>query len=199
MGVARGESIEEREIKLRVSSAAEARRRLVAAGAQETGPRVREANSVHDDDERHLRRSGRLLRVRSHERLDGTGETPRSVLTFKGPARIEQGLRVREEVETEILDAGALRAILEKADLACRVRYEKRRTPLAWNGAVIAVDETPIGDFVEVEGTPADVARCQAALGLDEGARETSSYLALWREHRGEDAGDMLFDEAGPE
>ena len=51
--------------------------------------------------------------------------------------------------------------------LSRRFRYEKRREEWDFEGSVIALDETPIGNFVEVEGDPVAIRRTVVALGLD--------------------------------
>jgi hypothetical protein len=58
----------------------------------------------------------------------------------------------------------------------------------------LSLDETPIGDFLEVEGDPEQIHRCAAALGFSRQAYETRSYLEIYRSRGG--TGDMLFDGA---
>ncbi len=85
----------------------------------------------------------------------GSGERPANRrLTFKGPARFEQGIKTREERETSVGSAEEAEAILLRLGFVRRFRYEKRREEWRLFGCAVALDETPIGNFVEIEGDP---------------------------------------------
>jgi adenylate cyclase class 2 len=61
---------------------------------------------------------------------------------------------------------------------------------------VIAIDETPIGVFVEIEGAEHHIATAAAALGKDQTDYITASYHALYLEHcreHGVEPAHMLF------
>ena len=64
---------------------------------------------------------------------------------------------MREEIETEAASARRLLAILAALGYAPVFRYEKYREEFARRGVVIAIDETPIGTFVEIEGEEAAI------------------------------------------
>ena len=62
----------------------------------------------------------------------------------------------------------------------------------------IAIDETPIGVFVEIEGSEEHIHHAAAALGKTAADYLTASYRALYAEHcnaRGVEPGDMVFGE----
>jgi adenylate cyclase class 2 len=108
-------------------------------------------------------------------------------LTYKGAARFEAGAKVREEREVEVSDAGEAEAILAGLGLMPRFRYEKRRQEWDYEGAVVALDRTPIGEFVEVEADPATIRRVLSLLGLDASEASPYSYAELYARRRKED------------
>ena len=168
----------EREVKIAVSSAAACLERLAACGAEPLEPRRLEDDRLFDDAEGSLQAADRVLRLRR-----------------KGPARVETGLRVREEVETGVADAEALTLVLERLGLVPRCRYQKLRSLLRLDGALVAVDETPLGDFVEIEGEAETIERIARRLGYGPADYLTGTYPSLWRESRGPEAGDMLLED----
>ena len=180
----------EYEVKLAGERAA-----LLAAldriGAAPRGERLLEDDLVLDRAGDELANSGRLLRLRRR------GEE--FLLTFKGPYEQGLGVKARPEVQTPVADGEAMRSLLEELGYRVALRYQKYRTlyrcPLSGcEGVALSLDETPIGDFLEVEGDPEQIHRCVAALGFSRQAYETRSYLEIYRSRGG--TGDMLFDGA---
>ena len=178
----------ETEIKIPVADLDALRSRLLAAGARRVAETHEEDNVLYDDDRGSLAASGRTLRLRA------TGG--RTLVTWKGPARVEGRLRSREEVETGVEDGGALAKILEALELRPRFRYQKRREEFELHSCLVALDETPIGRFVEVEGRPDRIRAALAAMRLDAAEAVVESYPALYRRLRETNPGlppDMLF------
>ena len=170
---------EEKEVKLPASDLAAVRERLVRAAAELEAARHDESNDLYDDADRRLSGSGRTVRLR---RAAG-----RAILTYKGVARFEGGARVREERETDVSDPGETEAILRGLGLQRRFRYEKRREEWRRGGCLVALDETPIGDFVEIEGSPEEIRKLIAELGLDSSEAIPYSYAELYARRRKED------------
>src|SRR5690606_6615811 len=109
-------------------------------------------------------------------------ENGKSLLTFKGP--VQPGpMKLRDEIETAVADGAALLAILGELGLRVWFRYEKYREEFAVGDVVIAIDETPIGVFVEIEGSEAHIDQTAAALGRTRADYITASYRALFLEH----------------
>ncbi len=187
-------SYDEREVKIPLDDADACARSLEAAGARALEPRRLEDDRLFDDAAGSLAGADHVIRLRQKIPLDGGGAGAGCVLTFKGPARIEAGHRVREEIETDVADADALVLILERLGLSSRFRYQKRRRLYEWEGALIAVDQTALGDFLEIEGSAEAIEDLAARLGHEPSEFLTASYPALWREARGEDGGDMLVE-----
>ena len=179
----------EREVKLRFDSADLARQRILSPPVGATplrGRRLQEDCLLDTHDNQLLQRRS-ALRVRS--------ENGKSLLTFKGPVQPSQ-LKVREEHETVVADGEVLLTIL--AELGWRVwfRYEKYREEFSAEDVVIAIDETPIGVFVEIEGSEEHIHRAAAALGRTPDDYVTASYRTLYLDHcraRGVEPADMLF------
>ena len=179
----------EREIKLRFESPEEARARILTPSVGATilrGRRLQEDSLLDTHDDQLFRRRC-VLRVRS--------ELGKSLLTFKGP--VQPGdMKVREEHETVVADGDALLTILGELGLHVWFRYEKYREEFAAEDVVIAIDETPVGTFVEIEGGEDHIHRTALALGKTPADYITDSYrtlfLAFCREH-GAATTDMLF------
>ncbi len=179
---------DEIEIKLPVPDLSAVRDRLTGRGARLRAARHDETNDLYDDPERKLSSSGRTVRLR---RAAG-----RSILTYKGASRFEDGVRVREEREIEVSDPAETEAILAGLGLRRAFRYEKRREEWDAESCVVSLDETPIGNFVEIEGDPGAIRPLVAALGLDAGEGIPYSYPELYLRRRKDEPSlppDMVF------
>jgi adenylate cyclase, class 2 len=192
-GTGAGRIREEIEVKIPVASLAAVREKLRAGGASLRTAAHDESNVLFDDADRRLSGSGRTIRLRR--------ATGRVVLTYKGAARFQGGAKMREERETEVSSDEETRAILAGLGLEPRFRYDKRREEWDSEGAVVALDETPIGLFVEVEGDPATIRRVVTLLGLDASESVPYSYAELYARRRKEDPSlppDMVFPADAP-
>jgi adenylate cyclase, class 2 len=177
----------EREIKLRFDNADEARDRILALGATPLLGRRLQEDCLFDTEDERLRRQRSTLRVRA--------EGGKALLTFKGPA-IPAAIKIREEYETVVSDAATLQTILEELGLHVWFRYQKYREEFTAEDVVIAVDETPVGVFVEIEGTEEAIHRTAEGLGKSAGDYITDSYRFLYLQHRdanGLAGHDMVF------
>ena len=120
-------------------------------------------------------------------------------LTFKGPSRIQGIFKTREELETRVDDGDIVRQILERLGMSVSFRYQKYREEysIAAGGEVhVALDETPVGSFAELEGSEESIVRVARELGYEEGEFLRDSYYALYLDHcraRGSAVGHMVF------
>jgi adenylate cyclase class 2 len=178
----------EREVKLRFESAEAARAAVMATGATPVHGRRLQEDSLLDSVGQDLRQRRSALRVR----VDGG----RSLLTFKGP--VQPGVvKVREELETVVGDGHLLMRVLEELGFHVWFRYQKYREEFAIDDCIVAIDETPVGVFVEIEGGQEGIARVAQALGRGPSDYMLESYRGLFVEYckgRGVPARDMLFD-----
>src|SRR3954451_8847852 len=178
----------EREIKLRFDSVEDAREAVLATGASPLLSRRLQEDSLLDTDEEILRRRRCVLRVRV--------ENGKSRITFKGPVQ-PSTMKVREELETLVGDGVVLLRILEELGLHVWFTYEKYREEFSHEDVIVAIDETPVGVFVEIEGSEQGIAGMARALGRRPSDYIVDSYRTLFLRHRDEfglAATDMVFD-----
>jgi adenylate cyclase class 2 len=184
----------EQEMKFPVPSLAQVRARLRDRGGHLLHAAALEDNVVLDDGGRSLAAAGRLLRVRRF------GTT--CLITLKGAASFSGGVKTRTELETEVADADTVLALLAGLGFAPVRRYQKRRESWSLEHVTVALDETPMGSFVELEGDGAALAGVARALGLDPHKAARGTYLDLWTAFRAGHPGapeDMVFaSEDGP-
>jgi predicted adenylyl cyclase CyaB len=157
--------VREIEVKAVVADAEAAERSIAAAGAS-----LVFAGTLHDrrydTTDGTLAERGEVLRVRTYAGATG-GKT---VLDWKGPSDAQAGYKVREEISTEISDASALAAILEKLGYVVIREIDRRIAQYESNGAVVRFEFYPRMDtLVEVEGEPEAIERAIEALGMSRG------------------------------
>jgi adenylate cyclase class 2 len=181
---------QETEIKLAVPDVAAARRLLRHAGFRVSRRRVFEANTVFDTADRRLRQVSHLLRVR---------ETPGAdTFTFKGPPLAGKH-KSREELELTLSSGATCGVILQRLGYQPAFRYEKYRTEFRLPGTsgVATLDETPIGIYMELEGSPRWIDRMARRLGFTEQDYITASYGRLyldWCAARNVEPSHMVFE-----
>ncbi|HUF23945.1 MAG TPA: class IV adenylate cyclase [Vicinamibacterales bacterium] len=174
----------EREIKLSYRSAEAARAALAAAGAEPLVPRRLQDDLMYDTPDNRLFAERSALRLRRDE--------ARAVLTYKGP--VEPGItKSREEIETDVANHEAMATLLGRLGFAPWFRYQKYREEFRAPGVIAAIDETPAGVFVEIEGDEAAIVALAGRLGRGPADFILDSYRGIWVSARGADAGDMLF------
>jgi adenylate cyclase, class 2 len=178
----------EREVKLRFDSVEEARRAVIGAGCTPRMGRRLQADAMLDTDDEQLRRRRCVLRVRV--------ENGKSRVTFKGPVQ-PSTMKVREEDETLVGDGEVLLKIFRELGLHVWFRYEKYREEFSHEDVIVAIDETPVGVFVEVEGCEQGIETAAAALGRSQADFIVDSYRSLFlqlRDRFGLTTSDMVFD-----
>jgi len=167
----------EREVKIRFDSAEQAREAILAAGATPLRCRRLQEDCLLDTEDEVLRRRRCVLRVRT--------ESGKSLVTYKGPVQ-PSSMKVREEQETVIGDGTVMLRVFEELGLHVWFRYEKYREEYAAQDVTIAIDETPVGTFVEIEGGEEGILTVAKALGRTPSDFLLDSYRALFIKHREE-------------
>jgi adenylate cyclase class 2 len=182
----------ETEIKFRVASVADLERRLQAAGFRLETPRAFESNVLYDTPDRKMRARTEILRIRNYA---GRWTVTHKRLPDSGPG--EDTHKHRIETETEVSNGDALAEIFLSLGLVSAFRYEKWRSEWSDGEGHCVIDETPIGNFAELEGTPAWIDRAAARLGVNHSDYMTLSYGRLfeqWREEHRSTANDLTFE-----
>jgi adenylate cyclase class 2 len=181
----------ETEIKFRVVDVAGLTERLRQAGFHLETPRAFESNVLYDTPGRTMRARTEILRIRNYA---GRWTVTHKRLPDAGPG--EDRHKHRIETETEVVDGNALAEVFVSLGLIPAFRYEKWRTEWQDGEGHCVVDETPIGNFAELEGTGEWIDRAASRLGVEPADYITLSYGRLfdqWREQHRSDAKDLTF------
>jgi adenylate cyclase class 2 len=155
-------------------------------------------------------RKGQYLRVRYVGNGDGAGRHKEGTLTYKGKSRREsasangrnKGKKVREEIESTVGQPDKVVKIFKRLGLVRSFRYQKYRTVytvgLDGQSLLAMFDETPIGNFLELEGDAAAIEAVAAKLGYPKSAYISESYVEMQVARcaaRGAGLSDMVFAE----
>jgi adenylate cyclase, class 2 len=177
----------EREIKLSFDSVEQARDAVLAAGGTPLHCRRLQEDSLLDTEDESLRRRRCVLRIRV--------ENGKSRITFKGPVQ-PSVMKLRDEFETLVGDGVLLLRIFEELGFHVWFRYEKYREEFSREDVTVAIDETPVGVFVEIEGSEQGITSMADALGRTPADYILDSYRGLFLQHReafGLTGTDMVF------
>jgi len=185
----------ETEIKFPVDDLAALAQRLAESGFRLQTPRSFESNVLYDTPERQMRARTEILRIRDYA---GRWTVTHKRLPDVGPG--EDTHKHRVETETEVADGAVLAEIFRSLGLVAAFRYEKWRTEWSDGEGHCVVDETPIGNYAELEGSAAWIDRTAARLGIDRAQYITLSYgrlFELWREQHDPAATGLTFEACG--
>ncbi len=178
----------ETEIKIKIEDPESFCLQLQAFGPRVLSFRHLEDNNLLDFPDKRLQLNHCLIRIRS---TDGQG-----FLTYKGPPRQEGVFKVREELETNIGNSEIALQVFERLGMRVCFRYQKYRCEFAVNDVVVAMDETPIGDYAEFEGSESGIMNLARKMGIDASEFLRASYYSLYVEYcekKGEIPKFMIF------
>jgi predicted adenylyl cyclase CyaB len=167
----------ESELKFRLTGEkdhAKLRAMLRERGAHMNG-RYREENYRFNGPGKSTRNTTLRLRV-----LNGG---PHGVLTAKGPAKFDGGVKTREETEIEVRDVHATLDMLEQLGFRVGWTYPKRRTVWMLDGVAVTLDVLDFGWFVELEGPAGTLPEMARSLGLEPERALKDSYSVMARKH----------------
>ena len=182
---------DEVEIKFRIDDLKRVQQRLREAGFREQTARTHEMNTLYDCDGE-LRAKGQLLRLRDYG--------GKWTLTHKAKA-VNARHKTREELETKVADGEQMERIIRALGYQSSFRYEKFRSEWTDGNGHVVLDETPIGDFGEIEGKPDWIDQIAGKLEITDDKFITQSYTELffsWQRKTGSDAQEMTFASVAP-
>jgi adenylate cyclase class 2 len=175
------------EIKFRIEDLPALTSALKQAGFKQITRSTHEMNSLYDLPGQKLRQRGELLRLRKY------GET--WVLTHKAKGNAGRH-KVRVELETRVENGEQMDAILRALGFAPTFRYEKYRAEWSDGTGHVVLDETPIGNFGEIEGPSRWIDRTARALGITPAHYIKQTYAELffaWKRATRSKATEMTF------
>ena len=175
----------ETEIKFKIQDFLFIKERLQAKGGV-FKKRFFEDNIIFDDKKNSLLQKKSLLRLRKCNNI---------ILTFK--KRIEKGIyKVMEEHEVEVSDFDETVRILNLLGYKKVFRYQKTRETYTINNTHVLLDDTPIGNYIEIEGEKKDIEKIAVLLGFELKEGTSKNYMELYKEYckiKGIQPSDMVF------
>jgi adenylate cyclase, class 2 len=175
------------EIKFQVDDLAALNRRLRRLGFRLVTRPTHESNTLYDLVGLPLRRRGELLRLRQYG--------SEWVLTHKAKGK-EGRHKTRVENETKLGDGRKMATILNALHFKPTFQYEKIRAEWSDGKGHVVVDQTPIGNFSEIEGSPRFIDKTARSLGIQPADYITDTYTELfarWRRRTQSSAPVMTF------
>jgi adenylate cyclase class 2 len=194
------------ELKLPVADPEALQTRLPQLGFHLETPRTYEHNTLYDTATRELRARREVLRIRQYGALCTV--THKRQPDQQAPVDTTR-YKIRIETETIVAERDALAEIFRQLGYLPVFIYEKYRTE--WSYAVgpdstptahLVIDETPIGNYAELEGPTDWIDRTLAELNIDPATCLTDSYGKLfldWKQRTASPAEHLTFaDVASP-
>ncbi len=171
----------ETEVKIALDDLPKVRDQLIQLGFQIRTPRAFEDNWIFDFPDRSLAQRHQLLRIRAFD--------DRAWITLKTPSRRSTHFKVRKELETELGDALVGQQLLRSLGLQPSFRYQKFRTVFERKNTsrrklTVTLDETPIGNFLEIEGSAREIRSLATQLGSNPSHFIQDSYWQLYQKRR---------------
>jgi len=159
------------EIKLRINDIDQLKERLVTLGARLERERFLEENTLYDFSSGSIHKKRQALRLRTINK--------KTFLAFKGPPLKSRKFKIREEFETEVKNSKQLKKILKSLELAPSFSYKKHRTVFRKKKLKICLDETPAGNFVELEGERNEIVKFAKRLGFKKSEFIQQDYIQM--------------------
>ena len=189
------------ELKFPIADLDALQSRLPGLGFHLDTPRTFEHNTLYDTPTRDLRTRRQILRLRQYGSLCTV--THKRHPEHEDPIEMQR-YKVRIETETTITDGEALAEIFQQLGYAPAFIYDKYRSewsqPLPETPelrAHLVIDETPIGNYAELEGPAKWIDHTLEALNVQPSECLTESYGKLfltWKMRTGDPAEHLTFD-----
>jgi adenylate cyclase, class 2 len=184
-------SNKEIEIKFAIADLSVVERRLRQSGFRRVTPRTHEYNTLYDFPAHTLRQRGEMLRLRKYGK--------KWILTHKAKGSTGRH-KTRVETETAVQDGNVVDKLLQALGLRPSFVYEKYRAEWSDGRGHVVLDETPIGNIGEIEGSPRWIDSTARKLGISQKNYITDTYAPMffaWKQRTGHPAEEMTFAAIG--
>jgi predicted adenylyl cyclase CyaB len=161
------------EVKIRINDISAIGEKILNLGTSVEKQRFLEENTLYDFRSKELERKQQALRLRKINK--------KILLTFKGPPQKSRRFKIREEYETEVRNEKQLKKILKSLGLQPAFSYQKFRTIYRKKNLKVCLDETHIGNFMELEGERNEIVKFAKALGLSKNKFIKLDYIQLMK------------------
>lgn len=165
----------ETEVKVKIHSPEDFCESLKDFNPRIISTRHFEDNHILDFEDNALHSSQCLVRIRYAQE--------KTFITYKGPPQEDGIFKTREELETRVDDGETALQILQRLGMRIWFHYQKYRREFEVDSVIITVDETPIGNYIEFEGTESGIRGLTHGLGIEETQFMRQSYYDLYLEH----------------
>jgi len=159
------------EVKLRIKDIGPITNKIINQGAKLEKERFFEENTLYDSPSHLLYKKRQALRLRKINK--------KTFFTFKGAPQKSRKFKIREEYETEVKNEKQLKKILKSIGLSPVFNYKKHRTVYRKKRLKICLDETPVGNFIELEGERGEIVKVAKALGFTKKEFIKLDYIQL--------------------
>jgi adenylate cyclase class 2 len=163
------------EVKIKIKDPQENIEKITAMDAELDRERHLEENILYDFPTQDLYKKHHALRVRRVNK--------KIFLTFKGATLKSRKFKIREEYETEVKNGKQLKKILKSLGLQPVFNYNKHRTVFRKKKLKICLDETSVGNFLELEGQQNEIVRFAEALQFSKKDFIKTDYIQLIKNH----------------
>ena len=165
------------EAKIRVDDLDSLKEKIVKLDARLEKKRYSEENTLFDFSAQTLTKKRQALRLRTAGK--------KTFLTFKGPPEKSRKFKIRKEFETEVKNEKQIRKILKSLGFIPVFTYNKFRTVYRKKNLKICLDETSIGNFIELEGERNEIVKFTNALGISKKEFIKLDYIQLMKKETG--------------
>jgi adenylate cyclase class 2 len=169
------------EVKIKISDIEETISKITKLGAHLEKKRHLETNTLYDFSSRSLYRKKHALRIRKINK--------KIFFAFKGSPQRSRKFKVRDEFETEVKNEKQLKHILKSIGLVPSFHYKKYRAVFRHKKLKICLDETSIGNFLELEGEREKIVKAARALGFSKKEFIKKDYVQLLQQNSKKDQG----------
>jgi len=161
------------EVKFEISNIRKIQQGLKKIGAKKISKVLQQDISFDDENETFMKQD-KLLRVRK--------EGDNVILAFKSKKK-KARFKEAEEIEIKVSDFKKTKGILKRIGFYPMGEFRKTRERWDFKNSEILIDQTALGNFLEIEGTKKEIEEIIKLLELDSKKRSSKTYHELYKEY----------------